>query len=284
MFKLSVKTREFFRRQKPPEFLWRLAGYGITKAMTAWMSTLNFRCYRYDDSADPACDSYRGPIILVFWHEYIPFPVYLRPNSGFAMLLSKHQDAEILEHVAAFAGLQTVRGSTSKGGTAALKEMIAKGKGSSLAITPDGPRGPRRSLAQGCIYLSSRLQIPIVPLGVGYDRPWRNRSAWDKFALPRPFSRARALLGPKIQVPSGLDRPAIEQYRQWVEATLNELTVTAEQWAERKIHVDGQPISRCPPSQHSHGNQSATEEPEYQITTESGNVPRIERPPFKVAG
>ena len=276
MFKLNVQTREFFRRQKPPRSLWRMAGLGITQGLKAWMSTLNYQCYRYDKSADPACDEFHGPVIYVFWHEYIPFPVYLRPNSRFSMLLSKHQDAEILEHVAAFAGLQTVRGSTSKGGTAALKEMISKGKGCSLAITPDGPRGPRRNLAQGCIYLSSRLQIPIVPLGIGYDRPWRNRNAWDQFAIPRPFSRARALLGPRIQVPSGLDRPAIEQYRLMVENTLNELTTTAEKWAERRVAIDGECITRQPRSPYSFGNKTLPEAPESsEIQTASAPAPPL---------
>lgn len=275
MPKLSLQMRKFLRRQKPPESLWRLGGFMIMQAMKSWMSTLQCRSVHYDESADPALDAYSGPIILVFWHEYIPFPVFLRPDSGFAMLLSQHQDAEILSHVARFAGLDTVRGSTSKGGTAALKEMIAKGKGMSLAITPDGPRGPRRRLAQGCIYLSSRLQIPIVPLGVGYDRPWRNPSSWDKFAIPRPFSRARALLGPKIQVPRGIDRQSIENYRQWVEHTLDTLTSTAENWAERKIEiVDSQPLFRTPPSNYSNGN----------IVTESSVFPLRKSPPFRVAG
>ncbi|MEZ6074563.1 MAG: DUF374 domain-containing protein [Pirellulaceae bacterium] len=105
-----------------------------------------------------------GPAIYVFWHETIPLPIYMRPNCRLSMLLSQHQDAEVLSHVAHFAGLQVVRGSSNRGGTSALRTMIERGKGMSLAITPDGPRGPRRVLAQGCIYLSSRLQIPIVPI------------------------------------------------------------------------------------------------------------------------
>lgn len=203
------------------------------------MSTLNFRVFKHDPTADPADANFQGPAIFVFWHEYIPFPIHTRPHCRLAMLLSQHQDAEILSHVASFSGLETVRGSTARGGTAALRELIDRGRGMSLAITPDGPRGPRRKLAQGCIYVSSRLQIPIIPLGVGYDRPWRNTKSWDHFAIPRPFSRCRAVLGPRIQVPADLNRAEIEHHRQWVETQLSSVTETAEQWAERKIDVAG---------------------------------------------
>ncbi len=220
----------------------------MVSALNGWMSTLNYRTYRYEREADPADELFAGPCIYVFWHEYIPFPVFTRPHCRLSILLSQHQDAEILEHVARFAGLDAVRGSSSRGGTTALRELIHRGKGMSLAITPDGPRGPRRKLAQGCIYVSSRLQIPIVPLGIGYDAPWRNHSSWDKFAIPRPFSRCRAILGPRIQIPAETDRDSIESHRQYIESQLNCLTTLAEQWAERKISIPNDtPLYRSPP-------------------------------------
>ena len=220
----------------------------MIKSLNAWMATLNYRTIRYERQADPADEFFEGPVIFVFWHEYIPFPIYTRPHCRLSMLLSQHQDAEVLSHIAHFAGLDAVRGSSSRGGTQALREMIQRGKGTSLAITPDGPRGPRRKLAQGCVYLSSRLQIPIVPLGVGYDRPWRNQSAWDKFAIPRPFSRCRAVLGPRIQIPADLDRTAIEHHRLRIERQLNQLTELAEGWAESRYNLSGSEILyRSPP-------------------------------------
>lgn len=243
MLKLSVKTRQFFRRQRVPQVLWRGSALGIISTLNLWMSTLSMRVVRQDPTADPGDPNFEGPVIFVFWHEYIPFPVFVRPNCNLAMLLSQHQDAEVLSHIARFAGLDTVRGSTSRGGASALRELIDRGQVKNLAITPDGPRGPRRKLAQGCIYLSSRLQIPIVPLGIGYDRPWRNQKAWDKFALPRPFTRCRALLGPKIQIPKERTRRQLEADRQWVEEQLNELTTMAEQWAEGAYDMaDSEPL------------------------------------------
>ena len=177
------------------------------------------------------------------------------------MLLSQHQDAEILSHVARFAGLDAVRGSTHRGGTAALRELLDRGKGMNLAITPDGPRGPRRQLAQGAVYLSSRLQVPLVALGVGYDQPWRNKRAWDKFAVPRPFSRCRAVLGPRIQVPPNLERDQIEEHRKWMERHLNELTVMAEDWAERRIDFPNSEILYRSPPRGTGRRPDATSEP-----------------------
>ncbi len=167
MSKATLITRSKLRTMQVPSVVWRMAGFALIKSLNAWMSTLSYRVVRYEREADPADELFQGPVIFVFWHEYIPFPIYLRPHCRLAMLLSQHQDAEVLSHVARFAGLEAVRGSTNRGGTAALRELLDRGKGMNLAITPDGPRGPRRQMAQGAVYLSSRLQVPLVALGVG---------------------------------------------------------------------------------------------------------------------
>jgi lysophospholipid acyltransferase (LPLAT)-like uncharacterized protein len=80
------------------------------------------------------------------------------------------------------------------------------------------------------VYLASKLGMPIVPLGLGYDRPWRMKS-WDRFAIPRPFSRLRSIGGPAMCIPGDLDREGIEHYRREVELMLNRLTEEAEAWA-----------------------------------------------------
>jgi hypothetical protein len=74
------------------------------------------------------------------------------------------------------------------------------------------------------------LQLPLVVMGFGYDRPWRANS-WDRFAMPRPFSRGRAILGPPLMLPRDLDRDGMERCRQRAERLLNDLTCEAEAWA-----------------------------------------------------
>ncbi len=221
-------------------YIMKLGGLAITAVTRQWMSTLDYQAVFYDPDIDPACPAFQGPAIFLFWHEYIPFLFYLRGNCHIAMLLSQHQDAEWLSQAARHMGFGTVRGSTSRGGVSALRELMRTSATMNLTITPDGPRGPRRRLAAGCIYASSRLGIPLVPIGLGYDRPWRSRRAWDQFAVPRPYSRARAVAGPQVQIPAGVGRDGVENYRQRVEHLLNTLTTQAEQWAATGARMSGQ--------------------------------------------
>ncbi len=237
MSSVASKGKKRRRKFKLPKWTLRPLLFFLTFAMNRWMVTLNLRMSRYDPGADPGDDAYTGSVLYVFWHEYILLPLYLRPNSRLTILISQHQDAEAVNYVAQSIGMDVIRGSTFRGAANALRQMILQGSQTSLAIVPDGPRGPRRKLAQGCIYLSSRLQIPIVPIGVGFDRPWRMQRAWDKFAIPRPFSRARLILGPKIQVPADLARGEIELHRQWIEQKLSELTHLSEEWAENRCSI-----------------------------------------------
>jgi lysophospholipid acyltransferase (LPLAT)-like uncharacterized protein len=147
------------------------------------------------------------------------------------MLVSRHRDAEWLSQGARFMGFETVRGSTKRGGDAAIRELSRISHVMNLGITPDGPRGPRRRLAAGSIYLSSKLEVPLVPFGIGYHKPWRMRT-WDQFAVPRPYSRARLIVGPRVQIPPGLNRDEIESHRVRIERLLNRLTAEAETWAD----------------------------------------------------
>lgn len=219
-------------------FLFGLGGLVAATAVRQWMSTLDYRIAYYDPRVDPLHPACPGHMVFVFWHEYILGPLPVRGHAGMTMLLSRHTDAEILGRAARHLGFECVRGSTNKGGLTALREMVDHGRRRHLTITPDGPRGPRRTMAQGPIYLASRLGLPLVCLGVGYDRPWRARS-WDRFAVPRPYSRARGVVGPPWYLPPDLDRDGLEHYRREAERLLNRMTCEAEAWAEsgtRKVN------------------------------------------------
>jgi hypothetical protein len=218
----------------------QFAGLLGSATVRRWMSTLDYKVAYYDRTIDPVFPECRGQKIYIFWHEYILFPLYLRGHCNLAMLLSRHRDAEILSHAAYHLGFDFVRGSTNRGGVAALRELLAKSRTMHLTITPDGPRGPRRRLAPGCVYLASKLELPLVVMGYGYDRPWRVQSAWDRFAIPRPYSRARAVPSGEIYVPPNLDRRQLEHFRQRVERLLNRLTAEAEAWAEAGTRKNGQ--------------------------------------------
>jgi hypothetical protein len=211
--------------------LHKLGGLLGTAAIRVWMRTLDYKVAYYDRRVDPIWPDCQGQRIYIFWHEYILFPIHLRGHCNLAMLLSRHRDAEILSHAAYHLGFEFVRGSTNRGGVTALRELLRRSRSMNLTITPDGPRGPRRQLAPGSIFLASRLGLPLVAMGYGYDRPWRVRRAWDRFAIPRPGTRARTVVSGDIIVPPDLDRDGLEHYRRRVESLLNRLTDEAEAWA-----------------------------------------------------
>lgn len=219
-------------QQRPPKtsLMMGLGGLLASQAVRSWMATLDCRGVFYDRSVDPAAGFGGSPRIYVFWHEYILLPLAMRGHCHLAMLLSQHRDADILARVAYHMGFDCVRGSTYRGGARAIWSMFERSRQQHLTITPDGPRGPRRRLAQGPVYLASRLQLPLVVMGLGFDRPWRVNS-WDRFAIPKPFSRARAVVGPPMHLPPDLDRAGLEESRQRVERLLNCLTAEAEAWA-----------------------------------------------------
>ncbi len=222
----------------PIPFLTRCGGFLASGAISSWMGTLDYRALFYDRSVDPqqGCQQSR---IYILWHENILMPLYMRGHCDLTMLLSRHRDADILERVAYHLGFDCVRGSTNRGATTAIRELSRRGRNMHLAITPDGPRGPRRHCAQGPIYLASKLQLPLVPLGLGYDHPWRAKS-WDRFAIPRPFSRARAIMGPALTIPPHLDRTEIENCRMRTERLLTALTDEATAWAESGVRREGE--------------------------------------------
>lgn len=225
----------------------RFGGLLLSLAIRSWMRTLDYRGYFYDTSVDVTRESFQGPVVYLMWHEYTPIPFYLRSRTKLAVLASRHRDAEWLSQMAIMDGFQVFRGSSGRGGVGALKALVNDQDFPGFVLTPDGPRGPRREMAAGAIFLASKLQASIVLVGLGYNNPWRNQRAWDKFALPKPGSRARAILSPRMNIPAELTRDELEHYRATAERTLNTLTDAAEQWAtDNRPRPGSCPLFRAP--------------------------------------
>ena len=209
------------------------------------LNLLNFRICHYDRSVDPARPEYNEHVIFAFWHEFIGVVLPRWGHTPLTVLCSQHRDGELVNQTAISLGLHIVRGSSTRGGSGAIRQLKKSSRYSSLALTPDGPRGPRREMAMGPIYLASLLKIPVVPVGVGMDQPYRLRT-WDKFAIPRPFSRVRMIFGPKVHIPPKADRDKLESYRLGFQNLMNDLTDEAGRWAEsREKRVGEQPFVRA---------------------------------------
>lgn len=192
--------------------------------------TQNLRLLDLSQGHCPPLYPMQRQAILVMWHEYIYLPIGLGFHSPVTLLVSQHRDANLLTTASAKMGFGIVRGSTTRGGSTALRKLKEVAAKNSIVITPDGPKGPRRQLNPGAVYLASLLQMPIVPVGVGCRNSWR-LNTWDRFAIPKPGHRARIIFGPTIHVPRKCPRDVLDQYCQAVESDLNHVTHVAENWA-----------------------------------------------------
>lgn len=180
----------------------------------------------------------KQPAILIMWHECIALPIGLGFHSPVALLVSQHRDANFLNSAAADMGFSIVRGSTTRGGSTALRKLKELSTTHSMVITPDGPKGPRRTMNMGAVYLASLLQMPLVPVGVGLRNPWR-LNTWDRFAVPKVGHRARIIFGPTISVPRRCAREDLERLTLAVGEDLNYINEVADDWANGQFEYDG---------------------------------------------
>jgi lysophospholipid acyltransferase (LPLAT)-like uncharacterized protein len=215
-------------------WLIKTLGFAGAQALRLWLGTLQYRYRPIGPWLDPHDPDLQGRYIYVMWHETLLLPIqrYARPD--ICVLISRHDDGQLAAEICQRLSVGVIRGSTTRGSVEAVRGLLDKGSRMHLAITPDGPRGPRRRVQPGVIYLASRLGLPIVPTGFGFDKPWRAKS-WDRFVLPKPWSRATCVTGPTISIPQAADKTQIASYRQLVEIELLKATTIAEHWAQDKV-------------------------------------------------
>jgi lysophospholipid acyltransferase (LPLAT)-like uncharacterized protein len=203
------------------------AGFAIAWLVRLWIGTLRYRYRSLGPKVAPTDPGLRGRYLYAFWHENILVPAYHYGRRDVGVLISRHADGELIAQACRHLGFRLVRGSPKRGWVEAVRQMLHLGRSIHLAITPDGPRGPRRHVQPGVIYLASRSGLPVVAFGVAYSRAWRMRS-WDRFAVPWPYSAAVCVTAAPVHVPADLDDEAFEHYRLLVEQALNEAGVEAE--------------------------------------------------------
>lgn len=195
---------------------------------------------------DLSCDRGRFADRFIFsiWHENLLLPAARFGAPDLAVLISSHADGQLLGGLITAMGMEMVKGSSTRGGVEAVRQLLRPDTTwRHLAITPDGPRGPRRIVQPGAIYVASRTGMKIVPVGIGYRRPWRLKS-WDRFAVPRPFSRARIIQGEPITVPPDLRTAGLEDYREIVQAEMDRMNDAAERWVNTgTLDLAAKPVS-----------------------------------------
>jgi len=131
------------------------------------------------------------PVIFVFWHGQLLPLVHHHRHEGIVVLVSEHGDGETIARIITRNGFGTVRGSSTRGGTRGLRRLVRAARaGRDLAITPDGPRGPRGVFKPGALLAAQLTGLPVIPLAVASSSGWRLGS-WDGLLVPKPLSTVR---------------------------------------------------------------------------------------------
>ncbi len=175
-------------------------------------------------------------VLLSFWHNrvfmfsYFGYQRLHQRGIDVTLLASHSRDGELVTRVCKRWGLNTVRGSASRGGTAALRGLhrAITRRGSSPIMIPDGPRGPLYHFKVGVAVLAQTTRAPILPLGFAASRFFTLKS-WDRIVVPLPFSRVAVTIGEPQFVERGLSSDELEAERQRLERLIDDLTREAEE-------------------------------------------------------
>lgn len=167
------------------------------------------------------------PCIFSFWHNRILIapPAWLQCAPGIEMgfLTSASKDGTLVaQALTVFGGLQGARGSSHRRGVGALMRLHHMlEEGMSLSMTPDGPKGPIYRVKDGVLRLAKSCDVPIIPIAIHMENPWRIEKVWDKFCIPKPFSRIVVQFGEPLFVPADADDDDLSSYAEELEKRMS---------------------------------------------------------------
>lgn len=172
--------------------------------------------------------------IYAFWHDRIFYFTASFRDRGIVVMTSRSFDGEYIARFIQRFGFGAIRGSSSRGGSRALVEMIkAIRAGHEMAFTIDGPRGPRHVVKPGPVMLARKTGNPIVAGSAAAQSYWTINS-WDRLQIPKPFSKVVVVVGEPIYVDESAGEPELESALSRMQKTLDDTTVQAEEWYKRK--------------------------------------------------
>lgn len=206
----------------------RVLAWAACRLLRGLLMTCRVEVREQQPHTSPYTPNQPGRYLYCLWHDMIVLHTFAAPHYDLAALVSRHRDGGYLADAMAAIGVHPVRGSSSKGGAEAVKEIVSELDGWHVAITPDGPRGPRRKAKAGILWLAAKTGRPVVPtVGVCLNA-WRVKGGWTDLTIPKPFSRVLMLGGPFLHVPSDLARDDLPRYAEALEAEMARLESLAE--------------------------------------------------------
>jgi lysophospholipid acyltransferase (LPLAT)-like uncharacterized protein len=171
-----------------------------------------------------------GPerFLYCVWHDSMIVPMFAGRHTSSAALVSRHQDGSYIAGILRMVGMSSVRGSTKHGGASALRQMMTTAKDKHIVITPDGPRGPRRRMHSGIVFLASHTGRAIVPTAYACLRSWKIKGSWTDLTMPKPFTKIFLMAGAPIRVPAELSREEFARYIALVQDEMDRLNLEVE--------------------------------------------------------
>lgn len=179
----------------------------------------------------PYVDSGGQKFLYCIWHDSILGPIFGGRCVKMAALTSLHGDGAYVADAIECVGITPIRGSSSRGGAAAVQKMLEAARGMDISIATDGPRGPRRQVKVGIVYLASQTGRPIVPVAFSARRAWSPRGRWTDALIPKPFTKVWLLGGEPIHVPPDLSREELKMYRDLVQQAMDALSAKADEFS-----------------------------------------------------
>lgn len=200
----------------------RIAGFLGANVIRVWGSTWRFRLVDIDHME--AARELAPATIYAFWHGRMLPLAYKYRGRMVHVLASEHRDGELMGQTIRFLGFGHIRGSSTRGGARAIREMVTRiGQGFDLGLTVDGPRGPKFVVKPGLVEVAKLTGSPVVPVATG-SRVHFVLSSWDAFEIPVPFTVVSVRFGEPILVPYDASPQVIELKRREVERSLLSLT------------------------------------------------------------
>ena len=207
-------------------FVQRAAAGLVAGLMRVVQTTTRWR----SENAAVAAPAWAGqPVIVAFWHNRLALmPACWPSRAPFHMLISSHPDGQLIARTIAHFGFGAVAGSSTRGGGAAVRQLVRLLKsGGSIGVTPDGPRGPRMTVGEGVLVLAQLAGVPIIPVAVSVSRRIV-LNTWDRLIIPLPFGRGAMIWGAPVTVPRDADDAALEALKKTLEEELTRVSVAAD--------------------------------------------------------
>lgn len=163
-----------------------------------------------------------GRAVYATWHQRMSYGSHYFGLRHLTIMVSNSRDGEYAARIASWLGFKSVRGSSSRGGLRALKELVRRIEGGEIGgILADGPQGPARVAKKGPMIIARDAGVPLIPLLWGADRCWVFNS-WDRYLVPKPFARVAIFYGEPIWIPPSTRGKELEKYRSLFEERLNQ--------------------------------------------------------------